>query len=80
MAATRAMYLVTGKGRKFDLPVDMQMELFSGTVLPVLAYGSKIRGYYIIKELELFHFKLLKLFLFVHKNTSSDMVGWERIH
>ncbi len=40
--ATRAIYSVIGKGKKFDLPVDMQMELFSAMVLPVLTYGSEV--------------------------------------
>ncbi len=74
--ATRAMYSVLGKARKFDLPVDIQMELFNAMVLPVLANGSQVWGHYIIKELELLHLKFLKL-LFVHKNTSNDMVYGE---
>ncbi len=34
--ATRAMYSIIGKARKFDLPVDIQIELFNAMVLPVL--------------------------------------------
>ncbi len=47
--ATRVMYSVIGKARKFDLPVDIQMELFNAMVLPVLTYW----GHYIIRGLEL---------------------------
>ncbi len=75
--ATKAMYSVIGKARKLDLPVDIQMELFSAMVLPVLTCGSDVWGHYIIRELELLHLKLLKHLLFVHKNTSSDMVYGE---
>ncbi len=75
--ATRAMYSVIGKARKFDLPVDIQMELFNAMVLPVLTYGSEVWGHYIIRELELLHLKFLKHLLFVHKNTSNDMVYGE---
>ncbi len=49
--ATRAMYSVIGKARKFDLPVDVQMEIFNAMVLPVLTYGSEVWGHYIIREL-----------------------------
>ncbi len=75
--ATRAMYSVIGKARKFDLPVDIQMELFNAMVLPVLTYVSEVWGIYIIRELELLHLKFLKHLLFVHKNTSNDMVYGE---
>ncbi len=32
--ATRAMYTLVGKWRKFDLPIDIQIELFNTMVLP----------------------------------------------
>ncbi len=34
-------------------------------------------GQYIVRELELLHLKFLKHLLFVHKNTSNDMVYGE---
>ena len=55
--ATRAMYSLVGKCRKFDLPVDMQIELFNTMVL---TYGSEVWGHYIIREIELLHLKFLK--------------------
>lgn len=75
--ATRAMYALVGKCRKFDLPVDIQIELFHTMVLPVMTYGSEIWGHYIIREIELLHLKFLKHMLFVHKNTSNVMVYGE---
>ena len=75
--ATRAMYSLIGKCRKFDMPVDMQMELFNTMVLPILTYGSEIWGHSIVRELELLHLKFLKQMLFVHKKTSNDMVYGE---
>ena len=75
--ATRAMYSLVGKCRKFDLPVDMQIELFNTMVQPVLTYGSEVWGHYIIREIELLHLKFLKHMLFVHKNTSNVMVYGE---
>ncbi len=75
--ATRAMYLIIGKAKKFDLPVDIQIELFNPMVLPVLSYESEVWGHYIIREFELLHLKFLKHLLFVHKNTSNDTVYGE---
>ncbi len=75
--ATRAMYSVIGKAREFDFPIDIHMELFNALVLPVLTYGSEVWGNYIIREFELLHLKFLKHLLFVHKNTSNDMVYGE---
>ncbi len=41
-SAARAMFSLVSKCRKFDLPVDMQLELFNATVLPILTYASEI--------------------------------------
>ncbi len=35
----RTMYSLIAKCRKFNLPVDLQLELFDAMVLPVLKYG-----------------------------------------
>ena len=37
--AMKALYSVLGKSRKFDLPVDMQIDLLNSLVLPVLTYA-----------------------------------------
>ncbi len=78
--AIRTIYSVTGKCRKFDFTFDMQMELFNATVLLVLAYGSEVWEHYIMRELELLHLKFLKHLLLVYKNTSNDVVSWERTY
>ncbi len=57
--ATRAMYSITSKATKFDLPVDIQMKLFNAMVLPVLTCGSEVWGHYIIRDFELLHLKFL---------------------
>ena len=75
--ATRAMYSLVSKCRKFDLPVDIQLELFTATVLPILTYASEIWGYHIARELEYMYMKFLKQVLGVHKNTCNDMVYGE---
>ncbi len=50
--ATRAMYSLISKCRKFDLAVDIQLELFTATVLPILTYASENWGYHISREIK----------------------------
>ncbi len=71
---TKVLYSVLGKSRKFDLPVDIQTDLFNSMVLPVLTYSSEIWEHYTVREVELLHLKFCKQILFVHKNTCNDMV------
>lgn len=41
----RAMYSLIAKCRKFDLPIDLQLESFDAMVLPIITYGCEIWGY-----------------------------------
>lgn len=75
--ATRALFPIIGISRKYDLPVDIQIDLFNMLVIPVLIYGCEIWGDYIIREVELLHMKFLKHVLYVHRYTSTDMVYGE---
>ncbi len=75
--ATRALYSITEKCRKFDLPVDMQADLFNTMVLPILTYASEIWAHSVVREIELLHLSFLKHILYVHKRTSNDMVYGE---
>lgn len=38
------MHRLIGGCRKFDLPVDIQMEVFRSTTLPVTLYGCRVWG------------------------------------
>ena len=72
--ATKALYSIIGTSRKYDLPVDIQIELFNMMVVPVLIYGCEVWGDNIIREVELLHMKFLKHVLYVHRFTSTDIV------
>ncbi len=73
-AATRAMYCLVGKCRTFDLPVDLQVELFKITVVPVILYGREIWRKTMIRKVEILHMRFLKLTLCVERNTCIDFV------
>ena len=75
--ATKTLYSVIGKCRRFDLPVDMQIDLFNTMVLPILTYSCEIWGLYIVRDVELLHLKFCKQILSVHKNTRNDKVYGE---
>ncbi len=68
------MYSLISKCRKFDLPVDIQLELYTATVLPTLTYGCEIWGYHVARELEFMYMKFLKQVLGVHKHMCNAMV------
>ena len=75
--ATRALYSIIGKCRKFELAVDMQIELFNTMVLPILTYACEVWGHSVVREVESLHLGFLKHILYVHKRTSNDMVYGE---
>ncbi len=71
------MYSLIGKCRKYDLPVDLQLELFNTMVLPIMTYACEIRGYSVDRELKQLQMKFLKHVLYAHKNTSIYIVYGE---
>ena len=54
--AHKAMFALLAKCRKFNLPIDLQFELFDKSVLPILLYGSEIWGYENTSLIEKLHF------------------------
>ena len=75
--AKKAMYSVIGTSRNLDLPIDIQLEMYSSMVLSVQMYAAEIWGYNVIRDMELLHTKFLKHVLFVHGKTSNDIVYGE---
>ena len=71
------MYSIIGTSRKFDLPVDIQIEMFTSMVVPIMTYASEIWGHYMVRDLETLQMKYLKQVLCVHKKTSNDIVYGE---
>ena len=42
--ATKAMFALLSKGRRLKLPIDIMLDLFDKTVVPVLLYGCEVWG------------------------------------
>ena len=53
--AEKPMCSLLNKSNELGLPVDVQLESFDKTVLPVMLYGCEVCGYENIKLFESFH-------------------------
>ncbi|XP_053379986.1 uncharacterized protein LOC128548636 [Mercenaria mercenaria] len=74
---TKAMYCLLKKAKALCLPIDMQIELFSKTVKPILLYGCEIWGYGNIDVIERVQLKFLKHILNLKSCTSNCMIYGE---
>ena len=75
--ATRALFSLISKARRLRLPIDIQLELFDSTVLPIMLYGCEVWGYTKTNLLETLHLRFLKMILGVHGKTCNSMVYGE---
>ena len=75
--ARKAMFSLLTKARRLCLPVDLQLELFHKTVLPILLYGCEVWGHKNVTEIEVFYRKFLKIILKLQKDTPNCMVYGE---
>ena len=75
--ASRAMFALISKNRRHNLPIDIQLELFDSTVLPIMLYGSEIWGYSKTDTLDTLYLKYLKMVLGVQGKTCNNMVYGE---
>ena len=75
--ASRAMFALISKCRKFDLPIDIRLELFDSLVMPVMLYASEVWGGEHTGILEALHLKFLKYTLRVKTSTCNNMVYGE---
>ena len=75
--AHRALFVIKSKKEKFNLPIDIVLDLFDKMILPILLYGCEIWGFENIDSIEIFYRKFLKYLLKVNKQTTNCMVYGE---
>ena len=75
--ARRAMFSLLTKAGRLLLTIDIILELFDKTVLPVLLYGCEVWGHKNIQAIEIFYRKFLKMILKLNTSTSSTKVYGE---
>ena len=75
--AKRALFGLKSKKKRYDLPLDIMMELFDKMILPILLYGCETWGYEELECIEVFYRKFLKEILRLNKQTTNCMVYGE---
>ena len=72
--AKKVMHLLYKRVRILNIPLDLQIELFNHTVLPILLYGSEIWGFQNTKLLENVQNKFLRSITKLKKSTPFYMI------
>jgi len=75
--AHRTLFVIKSKKEKFNLPIDIVLDLFDKMILPILLYGSEIWGFANLESIEIFYRKFLKYILKVNSQTTDEMVYGE---
>lgn len=75
--ASRAMFSLLQKASKLMLPIDIVLDLFDKTVIPVLLYGCEIWGYNTLELVNKLQIKFYKFLLKLRDSTPSVMVFGE---
>ena len=73
-SAMKAMFALIKKGRKLDLPLDLQLDLFDKCVSPILLFGSEIWAHENLSLCDKLQLRYLKIILNVNKSTSNVMI------
>ena len=75
--AHRALFGLKSRKEKYNLPIDIMLDLFDKMILPVLLYGCEIWGFENLDSIEIFYRKFLKYILKVNRQTTNCMVYGE---
>ena len=75
--ASRAMFALLKKAKSLMLPVDLVIDLFDKTILPILTYGCEIWGFEMSDIVQRLQLKFYKLVLKLRQSTPSFMVFGE---
>ena len=75
--ARKASFSIITKARRLLLPIDLQLELFEKTVVPILLFGCEVWGHTNIERIEVFYRKFLKIILKLGFSTPSCQVYGE---
>ena len=72
--ARKAMHLLYKRIRNFNLPIDLQLQIFDHTILSILLYGSEVWGFEEIQIIEKLHCEFLRTITKLRKSTSLYIV------
>ena len=77
LQASKAVFRLLKKTRSLLLPIDIQIEIYSKTIKPVLLYGCEIWGFGDLRVLEQVQLKFFKFILNIKKSTPNCIVYCE---
>ena len=75
--ASKAMFALLKKARYLNLPIDIQLELFDATVLPIMLYGCEVWGVEKLDLPEKLQRKFCKLILGLKESTPTCVLYGE---
>ena len=75
--AQNAMYALIKKGRECNLPIDVYLNMFDSTIVPILLYGCEVWGPSHAHTIEKLHLKFRKHILRLNRTTPNVMVYGE---
>lgn len=72
--AKKAMHLLYKRIRNLHIPIDLQIQLFDQTILPILLYGCEIWGFQNVKMIENVYKQFLRSITRLRKSTPIYML------
>ena len=72
--AKKAMHILYKRIRNLNIPIDLQIELFNHTILPILLYGCEVWGYQNTKLIENVQNQFLRSITNLKKSTPIYML------
>lgn len=75
--ASRAMYSLLRNCNRLNLPIDIQIDLFTKTIKPILLYGAEIWGFGNLDVIERVQLKFLKHIFKMKRSTPNYIVYGE---
>ena len=61
--ANKALFALLKKIKDFDLPYDLQLDIFNKTIKPILLYGSEVWGFGTCEIIERLHLRFINIYL-----------------
>ena len=75
--AKKAIFSLNSKILNLNLPIDLQIDLYSKLVIPILTYGCEVWGFENTNAIELLHRSFIKNILRVNKYVSNSIIYGE---
>ena len=72
--AKKALHLLYKRINNLNIPIDLQIQLFDHTVLPILLYGSEVWGFTNTNMIDVLHNQFLRSITKLRKSTPTYML------